>query len=187
MSDLYAFHSYTSYKDKRYACNLCRFEYSAQDHSSLHCPKCKLDMCPPCAESSHLVCRKGHRLHKVSNLRFVGVPSNTYTCDACGKRGILASTAPTHRCQDCDYDLCDNCSKPIDLICKKGHRLHKTFDLSKTDPGYSTNIYYCNGCEARCLDATKVPSYHCAPCHFDLFPRLCFKPLNTERKNNSNR
>lgn len=90
----------------RYMCNFCGIALPGKS-GRWWCSKCNYDICPLCTGA--LRCDKDHAVIWLSDGPPAFYESKKGACDLCGK--IEDYTNNFWHCEECDYDICSECTK----------------------------------------------------------------------------
>lgn len=157
-----------------FSCNECGV---VSEDAHWHCRNCLFDICRKCGLKrdyqypiSELNCRKGHVLkieHEVARIYSIKY-GTTPKCDDCRSE----ITSASYHCEDCDYDLCADCSgfglKPLGphpaFMCSEEHQLHYYDSQSFYSTMGLDKSFRCNSCK----ELKSEECFHCKKCKFDI-------------------
>ena len=106
---------------------------------------------------------ESYHKHPLVNANFR--PTNWF-CNVC-RRNYICGAINRYRCNQCDFDVCQNCLLMTDTLYLPRFHLHNLYD--STNRGTK---WFCNICR-KSYNAYDIKRYRCNQCDFD----VCFNCL----------
>ncbi|XP_028392354.1 E3 ubiquitin-protein ligase Mdm2-like isoform X2 [Dendronephthya gigantea] len=132
-----------------------------------NCEICDFLLCKNCSSDINSQLHQ-HTLLRTDVRLVYGQSSGDWRCDICGNNNGPGDFYPAH-CQQCQFDLCENCLKPYrSTYHGEEHLLYKA-DSTITYPLYHGG-WRCDRCLRSFAPHENNIPFHCSQCEFDLCP-----------------